>query len=405
MVRDTSKDVNFAVINGERTYIGPDRRAERRRTHNSERIERLLRNFGLDRRASTERRRTDTSWLLTSKKVVNQQSVAFHRISKHNQRPVHQVVLLMRLLKFHHIYSDISPSVVQSIDCPGANQQGICLQVKRDDQLHPVISGNKWRKLKHLLLKIESQGYRRITAMGGPYSNLLHSLAYICHRLGWQFQMLVRAYPEQPLTPMLRDAKRWGAKIVYLDKKAFRQLRSEPPQLDEGEFWINEGGFHPDSFKGTQETFMEFAQLPDYLVMATATGASLMGLALGAHRQSKPIKIIGISVLNNAQQVAADLDRLLPEQVKRPELIQGYEFGGYAKSNQELDRFISGFEKEHAIALEKVYSGKSFYAVMDLIEKGYFAMGSRVCVIHCGGMQGKRNSTGVDLKEKRLTES
>jgi len=72
MVRDTSKDVNFAVINGERTYIGPDRRAERRRTHNSERIERLLRNFGLDRRASTERRRTDTSWLLTSKKVVNQ---------------------------------------------------------------------------------------------------------------------------------------------------------------------------------------------------------------------------------------------------------------------------------------------------------------------------------------------
>ncbi|TQV72904.1 hypothetical protein FLL45_15680 [Aliikangiella marina] len=72
MVKKTSSDVNFTVINGERTYIGPERRAERRRTHNSERIERLLRNFGLDRRVSDERRRADTSWLLTSKKVVNQ---------------------------------------------------------------------------------------------------------------------------------------------------------------------------------------------------------------------------------------------------------------------------------------------------------------------------------------------
>lgn len=67
-----SNEANFTVIDGERTYVGPDRRAERRRLHHNERVETLLRNFGLDRRLCAERRRKNTSWLLTSQKVVNQ---------------------------------------------------------------------------------------------------------------------------------------------------------------------------------------------------------------------------------------------------------------------------------------------------------------------------------------------
>lgn len=296
----------------------------------------------------------------------------------------------MRLLKFNHIYSEITPSVVQTIRLSEPGNADIQFQVKRDDLLHSVISGNKWRKLKYLLQDIEGKGYRQIVAMGGAYSNLLHSLAYICRRLGWDLKMLVRGYPEQPLTPMLSDAISWGASVEFIDRNGFRCLRESPPELAEKQYWINEGAFHAESFKGSQETFFEFSELPDYLVMATATGASLAGLAMGASQIDKPVKIIGVSVLNNAEQVRKDLDKILPKHVARPQLIEGFEFGGYAKSTQELDDFIRAFEVDSGIALEKVYSGKSFFATVALLKQDFFNQGSRVCVIHCGGMQGKR---------------
>lgn len=63
---------HFTIINGERAYIGPERRFDRRRLQQSERTDTLLQNFGLDRRVRLERRRADSSWLLTSQRVVNQ---------------------------------------------------------------------------------------------------------------------------------------------------------------------------------------------------------------------------------------------------------------------------------------------------------------------------------------------
>ncbi|MCW8877774.1 MAG: hypothetical protein OQJ89_14400 [Kangiellaceae bacterium] len=71
MSSSSTRELNFKVIDGERIYVGPERRKERRREHRNERIETLLRNFGLDRRLRVERRRKDTSWLVTSQKVVN----------------------------------------------------------------------------------------------------------------------------------------------------------------------------------------------------------------------------------------------------------------------------------------------------------------------------------------------
>jgi hypothetical protein len=62
----------FEIIDGESVYIGEEKRLERRRLLGHERVERLLKNFGLDRRLSTDRRRKDTSWFLTSKKAVNE---------------------------------------------------------------------------------------------------------------------------------------------------------------------------------------------------------------------------------------------------------------------------------------------------------------------------------------------
>ncbi len=296
----------------------------------------------------------------------------------------------MQYQNVSQLFSLIQSSPVQKLSTPNAESQGISLAVKRDDLLHPVISGNKWRKLKYLLLSIEAKGFRKVATMGGAYSNFIHALSYVCHLLGWQCDLYIRAHSGQPLTPTLSDCKQWGANIYSMDRKGFRALRERAPELAEDMFWISEGGMHEKSILGLKEIMMELNRQYDYLVIATATGTSVAGLVEGAAIYQPDAKMIGISVLNNAEQQRQDVAKLSPQAKNDWSILEGYEFGGFAKNNSELKLFIAEFYQQHKISLEAVYSGKSFYAVMDLIGKGFFAKNSRILLIHCGGLQGSR---------------
>lgn len=295
----------------------------------------------------------------------------------------------MRVQKVTHLFSQLTNAPVERLSEPLLKEHNIRLDIKRDDLLHPIISGNKWRKLKHVLLKIESQGCRSIATMGGRYSNLLHAVSYIAMQLGWKAKLYVRGYQQQQLTPMLQDAKRWGAEICYVDKVTFREIRREPPQLDEGDFWLPEGGYEQLAIKGTIESVMELPRVYDYLVIASATGTSLAGYCQAVTNMQLKTRIIGIATLNNQSEILHNVAQISDGQAV-PEVIKGYEFGGFAKSTTELKSFIHHFQEKHNIPLEPVYSGKSFFAVMDLLKKGYFPDGSRVLLVHCGGLQGKR---------------
>jgi len=288
------------------------------------------------------------------------------------------------------MFSLLQNSPVQRLSLDTTDNRNIVLDIKRDDLLHPIISGNKWRKLKYLLLLIEAKGYRKVATMGGAYSNFIHSLSYVCHLLGWQCDLYIRAFPEQVLTPTLLDCKRWGANLHYVDRKSFRELRNNPPGLPDDVLWIAEGGMHELSILGLQEIMMELNYQYDYIVIATATGTSVAGLVEGASAYQQKAKIIGISVLNNAEQQCQDISYLTPHADDKWSIIEGYEFGGFAKNNSELTRFISQMEQQHNIALEPVYSGKSFYAVIDMVRSGKFANNSKILLIHCGGLQGGR---------------
>ena len=296
----------------------------------------------------------------------------------------------MQYTRVSQLFSEIKTSPVQRLESKSAALRNILLDVKRDDLLHPIISGNKWRKLKYLLLLIEAKGYTSIASMGGSYSNFLHALAYICYLLGWQCELSIRGYSEQALTETLKDCLKWGAKINYVDRKTFKQIRTKAPKLPQRIFWIKEGGMHKSAIPGLQEILMELDKQYDYICMATATGTSIAGLIKGAEKYQPNAKLIGISVLNNAQQQREDVSRLISINSVDWSILEGYEFGGFAKQNQPLTDFVNEFSKQQNIPLEPVYSGKSFYAVMDLIDSGYFKNGSKILLIHCGGLQGAR---------------
>jgi len=295
----------------------------------------------------------------------------------------------MHFQKVAHLFSLLKHSKIQSISTTETLSQNIQLDIKRDDLIHPIISGNKWRKLKYLLLEVEAKGYKKIAVMGGQYSNLLHTLSYISMLLGWQVELYVRAHKGQKLTPMLHDAIRWGAKIQNVDRATFREYRESKPNLEDDTYWISEGAFDQLAVKGSIESLMELNEQYDYLLIACATGTSLAGYCAGVSRLALTTKVVGVSVLKNDDEIERHV-ALLAGGDEKPIVINDYDFGGYAKRNDQLLRFISQFESEQGIPLEPVYNGKSFYAAMDLIKQGYFLEGSKILLIHCGGMQGAR---------------
>ena len=61
-------------------------------------------------------------------------------------------------------------SPLQLLDNPFPEPVHIRLFLKRDDLLHPLVSGNKWRKLKYNLLAAQEQGLDTLLTFGGAYS-------------------------------------------------------------------------------------------------------------------------------------------------------------------------------------------------------------------------------------------
>ena len=292
-----------------------------------------------------------------------------------------------------------TPSPEQMITPDWANLQDIQLFVKRDDLLHPIISGNKWRKLKYALLEAYDNNVKHIVSFGGGYSNHLHALGYCCQQLGIHLSVIVRGDYSQNLSPMLRDILSWGTDVKYVDRATYQQ-RAEPRYLQTlaikhpEALLIPEGGSQQQALKGVAEIIQELTQQYDYILAPVASGGTLAGLIDALSQSVNPtnIKVLGIAVLKGQgylEQLVEDLINVNHQQVDW-EINHDYQFGGYAKSNNELNQFCVAFQQQTHIAIEPVYSGKLFYALSQLILNQYFPKSSRVLVLHTGGLQGAR---------------
>jgi 1-aminocyclopropane-1-carboxylate deaminase len=272
------------------------------------------------------------------------------------------------------------------------DQHQIEVWLKRDDLLHPVISGNKWRKLKYCLEHALSLGKDTIVSMGGPYSNHLHALAYSGKELGVKTIGLVRGDPLPSLTPTLLDAQAWGMELKFISRTDYRQLRQYKafdslPGLEPQQYWLPEGGAQLLALSGVAEMVKEITVPYDTICVACGTGTTLAGIADAV---SEPISVLGFAVLKHAEFLQADVAALLPRPLKHWQIHLNYHFGGFGQTNSALLAFIEEFEFKTKISLEPVYTGKMMYALWDLIQKGYFMPGQRIIAVHTGGLQGNR---------------
>jgi 1-aminocyclopropane-1-carboxylate deaminase len=284
------------------------------------------------------------------------------------------------------------PSILTKIDDPLLAQYQIELWMKRDDLLHPIISGNKWRKLKFILDHALSLSSDKLISMGGAYSNHLHALAYVGKILGLKTLGFIRGERPETLTPTLIDMQNWGMELRFVSRSDYRLLRQHQgchdlPGLKPQQYWLPEGGAQPLALKGIAELVNEIDILYDIICMPCGTGTTLAGI-LDAAPDS--VSVMGFAALNNAGFLRADVESLLPTPRANWLINQDYHFGGFAKTNALLMAFIEDFEYKTGIPLEPVYTGKMMYALYDLITKHTFKPGRRIIAVHTGGLQGKR---------------
>ncbi len=292
---------------------------------------------------------------------------------------------------------NVSAACVERVNHPLPEKFGVSLFIKRDDLLHPIISGNKWRKLKYLLIDALDKNYTHMISMGGAWSNHLHALAWAGQQCGFKTTGIIRGDAPAEESDTLRDMRAWGMNLEFVSRAEFRQLRahqapdSAPAQVRQA-YWIPEGGATPLALAGIAEIFTELDQPYDLISTACGTGTTLAGLisALPAG-----MRAVGFPAIKGGDYLATEIQQLLAIEESRPvtrdwSLQCDYHFGGFARHSPELLDFISAFEQHTDIPLEPVYTGKMFYGLFDLIQRGEFAPGTRILALHTGGLQGKR---------------
>jgi 1-aminocyclopropane-1-carboxylate deaminase len=280
---------------------------------------------------------------------------------------------------------------VQELESQIFEQSGVRLLIKREDQNHPFVSGNKWWKLKYNLEEALKTGEATLLTFGGAYSNHIYATAAAANELGLKSIGIIRGEETLPLNPTLSFAKACGMQLHYVSREAYRN-KAEASFIEQfhnqfGDFYlIPEGGTNELAVKGCTEFAMQLsAEIDfDYLCLPVGTGGTIAGMIEGLDESKK---IIGFPVLKGAQFLEEEIRKYTSK--KNWKLVYDYHFGGYAKVTNELMEFMNEFEKQFSIPLDPIYTAKMMFGIMDLIKNKFFESGSTILAVHTGGLQGR----------------
>jgi 1-aminocyclopropane-1-carboxylate deaminase len=261
------------------------------------------------------------------------------------------------------------------------------VDVLRLDLVHPAVSGNKWFKLKYYLDEAR-QLDKCVATFGGAYSNHIVATAAAAAASGLRSIGLIRGERPTELSCSLRFAQDCGMELFFLSREDYREKKLPPHVIEKfgsDVYLINEGGLGEKGVAGAREILKETdAGIYTHIVAAVGTGTTLAGLieASAAHQQ-----VMGISVFKNNLSLENEIRQWLSTKDDFI-LLHDYHFGGYARHDQNLIEFMNEWFHLTGVPSDFVYTGKLFFAIDDLVRKNHFPSGSRVLVIHSGGLQG-----------------
>ncbi|MGH1410610.1 MAG: 1-aminocyclopropane-1-carboxylate deaminase/D-cysteine desulfhydrase [Aeromonas sp.] len=282
------------------------------------------------------------------------------------------------------------PSPLQRLHHPLLSRYDVELWCKRDDLIHPAISGNKWRKLKYHLLHAREHGKQHLISFGGAYSNHIHALAAAGCQAGLRTTGIIRGEADAVSNTTLMDARRWGMDLVFVDRQSYRR-RQDPDWLAQFDapdtLIVPEGGSSPLAIPGVAELVGEVPFSPDLWVLPCASGGTLAGLIAGKREREQ---ILAIAVLKGGGFIADEVCRLHPAAANIPgwRIALDHHDGGYAKFSPALWQWVQDFSATTGLPLEPIYSGKAMWGLFRELTAGRIPPGSKIVFIHTGGMQG-----------------
>jgi 1-aminocyclopropane-1-carboxylate deaminase len=280
---------------------------------------------------------------------------------------------------------------------------GIKLFIKREDKIHPFISGNKYRKLKYNLIEAQNTKQHTLLSFGGAYSNHIAAVAAAGKEFGFKTIGVIRG--EELSTKISENATLSYAQdcemqFKFVSREAYRTKTSlkfiNSLKTEFGDFYlIPEGGTNDLAVKGCEEILTDNDVFFDIVCCSVGTGGTISGLI---NASSPHQKIIGFPALKG-DFLQNDISKFTTK--SNWELNTDYHFGGYAKINSELVEFINKFKVEHNILLDPIYTSKMMFGLFDLIKKNHFQKGTKILAIHTGGLQGIEGMNAY-LKQKTM---
>ena len=272
---------------------------------------------------------------------------------------------------------------------------GIDLYLKREDLIHPLVSGNKFRKLKYNLQQAKKQNKKTILTFGGAFSNHILATSAAAKLNNLNSIGIIRGEElggenlEKTLSQneTLRNAKAMGMQLHFIDRESYRDKENtlfiERLKNKFGDFYlVPEGGTNNFAIKGCEEILTKEDDNFDVICCPVGTGGTIAGII---NSSSNHQKILGFSALKGdflKEEVASHVKK------NNWEIIIDYHIGGYAKVDKCLIDFINKFKSEYNVLLDPIYTGKMMYGILDMIEKGEFSKNTRILAIHTGGLQG-----------------
>ncbi|WP_299777414.1 1-aminocyclopropane-1-carboxylate deaminase/D-cysteine desulfhydrase [uncultured Formosa sp.] len=300
------------------------------------------------------------------------------------------------------LFSSATPNINNQLVHLGTDYN-ISLSIKREDTIHPFVSGNKYRKLHYNILKAKEEEHTTLLTFGGAFSNHIAAVAYAGQMSGFKTIGIIRGEElalETNLNPTLKFAAACGMTFKYVTRTDFR-LKETPEFIQGlqdvfGDFYlIPEGGTNSLAVQGCEHILTPKDSSFDYVCCAVGTGGTISGLI---NSSTSNQTILGFPALKG-DFLQHNISKFVTK--TNWKLITDYHFGGYAKINSNLIQFINSFKSQHGIPLDPVYTGKVMFGIMDLITSGYFPDQSKILVIHTGGLQGVEGMN-TQLKKKKM---
>lgn len=319
-----------------------------------------------------------------------------------------QAELLPQCWWQHHAANIATLAPVQRLHWPLLQERGIEIAVKREDMLHGVLSGNKFYKLLGHLRAFQQSGLPRWLTFGGAFSNHLHAFGGASQALDVPAIAVVRGEPTVTLSPTLADVKACGVQLKFVSRSDYRR-RDDAAWLqllreELGDFYcVPEGGGGPAGAAGSAQWLRGAMKLapwqPSAICLAAGTGCSAAGV-LSASGGIPVHAFLALKGTSRQYQDFAVQTQALAKQVtpankilsKAPALVleSNYHCGGYARFPQYLREFMLDVEQQQGLPLDPVYTAKMFWGIAEKARAGLWPPGSRLLVLHSGGLQGRR---------------